>query len=164
MEGSIKVNLPSVSLKIVIAVHFVLTIWGDQIGWLPGTYLFCNLLVLAVGVWAVASPENEDASQLFLGGMLFTILQDIIVIAIYYDPDHHRFVYGSHYRFCVGMAILSLILKPLSCLLIFQNHRSRGGIQDYSWTGNPYVTIEGHTTSHPQGYAPVPAPGNPPHS
>jgi len=59
------------------------------------------------------------------------------------------------------MAILSLILKPLSCLLIFQNHRSRGGLQDYGWTGNPYVTIEGHTTSQQQGYTPVPAPGKP---
>ena len=27
--------------------------------------------------------------------------------------------------------------------------------------GNPYVTIEGHTTSQQQGYTPVPAPGNP---
>ncbi|XP_067049984.1 type-1 angiotensin II receptor-associated protein-like [Acropora muricata] len=161
MEGSIKVNFPPVSLKIVIAVHFVLTIWGDQIGWLPDTYLFCNLLVLAVGVWAVASPENEDASQLFLCGMLFTILQDIIVIAIYYDLTHQSSLNGDHYRFCVGMAILSLILKPLSCLLIFQNHRSRGGLQDYGWTGNPYVTIEGHTTSQQQGYTPVPAPGKP---
>ena len=37
---------------------------GDQIGWLPVTYLLCNLLVLAVGVWAIASTENQDASQL----------------------------------------------------------------------------------------------------
>ncbi|XP_015762157.1 PREDICTED: type-1 angiotensin II receptor-associated protein-like [Acropora digitifera] len=93
--------------------------------------------------------------------MLFTILQDIIVIAIYYDSNHQLFLNGDHYRFCVGMAILSLILKPLSCLLIFQNHRSRGGLQDYGWTGNPYVTIEGHTTSQQQGYTPVPAPGKP---
>jgi len=120
-------------------------------------------LVLAVGVWAIASTDNEDASQMFLIGMLFTILHDIIVIAIYYDPDHPGFPNeGPHYRFCVGMAILSLILKPLSCLLIFQNHRSRGGAQGYSWTGTPYVTIEGQTSSQPApGYAPPPAPGNP---
>ncbi|KAJ7379672.1 hypothetical protein OS493_014076 [Desmophyllum pertusum] len=161
MEGAIKVNLPPVSLKIVVGVHFILTIWGDQIGWLPVSYLLCNLLVLAVGVWAIASTENEDASQLFLLGMLFTIIHDIIVIAIYYDSN----VDSSHYRFCVGMAILSLILKPLSCLLIFQNHRSRGGGQGYSWSGTPYVTIEGHTSSQPQpGYTPVPAPGHPPQS
>lgn len=159
MDNSIRVNFPPVSLKIVVAVHFVLTIWGDQIGdWLPVSYLFCNLLVLVVGVWAIASPTNEDASQMFLLGMLFTILHDIIVIAIYYNSDRN----SSHYRFCVGMAILSLILKPLSCLLIFQNHRSRGGEQGYNWSGTPYVTIEGHTSSQPQqGYTPVPAPGQP---
>ena len=39
---------------------------GDQIGWLPGSYLFCNLLVLTVGVWAIASPTNEDASQMVI--------------------------------------------------------------------------------------------------
>ncbi|KAL9970235.1 hypothetical protein ACROYT_G022575 [Oculina patagonica] len=144
------------SIKIVVSVHFILTIWGNQIGWLPATYSWCNLLVLAVGVWAIASSENEDASQLFLMGMLFTIIQDIIVFSIYYKT-----VDSSHYR----MAILSLILKPLSCLLIFQNHRSRGGEQSYSWSGTPYVTIEGQSSSHPPpGYAPVPAPGNPPQS
>ena len=30
------------------------------------SYLFCNLLVLAVGVWAIASPTNEDASQMVI--------------------------------------------------------------------------------------------------
>lgn len=159
MEGSVRVSVPAVSLKIVVGVHFVLTIWGDQVTWLPATYLFCNLLVLAVGVWAIAAAENEDASQMFLLGMLFTILHDIIIIAIQYNPDQARYI-GSHYRFCAGMAILSLILKPLSCLLIFQNHRTRGGVQSYSWTGNPYVTIEGNTSSQPpQGYTPTPAPG-----
>ncbi|XP_020625651.1 type-1 angiotensin II receptor-associated protein-like [Orbicella faveolata] len=160
MEGAIRVTLPAVSLKIVVSVHFILTIWGDQLKWLPETYLFCNLLVLAVGVWAIASPENEDASQLFLCGMLFTILHDIIVFSIFYTP-----VPSSHFRFCAGMAILSLILKPLSCLLIFQNHRCRGGAESYSWSGSPYATIEGHTSSKPPpGYGPVPAPGNHPQS
>jgi len=156
MDGTIKVSLPPVSLKIVVSVHFILTIWGDQINWLPPTYLFCNLLVLAVGVWAIASTENQDASQLFLFGMLFTILHDIIIFSIAYTP-----VDSSHFRFCVGMAILSLILKPLSCLLIFQNHRSRGGAP--GWSGSSYVTIDGHTSSNPPpGYAPIPPPGSHP--
>lgn len=145
MEGSIRVSIPSVSLKIVVSVHFILTIWGGQYPWLPWSYLFCNLAVLAIGVWAIASPSNEDASQLFLLGMLFTIIHDIIVIAIFYTSD----ISISHYRFCVGMAILSLILKPLSCLLIFQNHRNRGGGEGYSWAGSNYVTIEGQSSSQP---------------
>lgn len=123
---------------------------GDQYGWLPASYLFCNLAVLALGVWAIASASNEDASQLFLLGMLFTIIHDIIIIAICYTSDNP----ASHYRFCVGMAILSLILKPLSCLLIFQNHRNRGGGEGYSWAGSNYVTIEGQSSSQP-------APGHP---
>lgn len=98
MEGSIRVSLPPVSLKIVVSVHFILTIWGDQYGWLPASYLFCNLAVLALGVWAIASASNEDASQLFLLGMLFTIIHDIIIIAICYTSDN----LASHYRFCVG--------------------------------------------------------------
>lgn len=41
--------------------------------------------------------------------------------------------------------------------------------KQFFWTklvsilGNPYVTIEGHTTSQQQGYTPVPAPGQPSH-
>ena len=37
---------------------------GDQVPWLPVSYQLCNFLVLAVGVWSIASPANEDASQM----------------------------------------------------------------------------------------------------
>lgn len=63
-----RLNLPLYAVEVKAAhycsIYSLFLSRGDQFKWLPETYLFCNLLVLAVGVWAIASPENEDASQL----------------------------------------------------------------------------------------------------
>lgn len=67
----------------------------------------------------------------FLIGMIVTILTDMIHIGIFYPMgdsliDRAR----DTFRFSVGMAILSLLLKPVSCFFVYQMYRERGG--DYN--------------------------------
>lgn len=57
--------------------------------------------------------------------MLVTVLTDIVHFGIYYPlAELER---RDLLRFSAGMAILSLILKPLSCFFVYQMYRERGG-------------------------------------
>lgn len=72
----------------------------------------------------VSVPINSWCCVLkFLGGLLATILLDIIYISIFYP----RVAISDTGRFSVGMAILSLLLKPFSCYLVHHMYRERGG-------------------------------------
>lgn len=59
----------------------------------------------------------------FLGSLMLTILLDIIHISIFYP----RVGLLDTGRFGAGMAILSLLLKPFSCFLVYQMYLQRGG-------------------------------------
>lgn len=61
--------------------------------------------------------------------MVITILLDIIHIAVNYERAADVQIDSSRdqFRFSVGMAILSLLLKPVSCLFVYQMYKERGG-------------------------------------
>lgn len=63
--------------------------------------------------------------------MVVTILTDIIHFGIFY-PFHELAADRGRdlLRFSAGMAILSLLLKPVSCFFVYQMYRERGG--DYN--------------------------------
>ncbi|XP_043531809.1 type-1 angiotensin II receptor-associated protein isoform X3 [Chiloscyllium plagiosum] len=125
--------LPVVSLKMIIVVHWLLTTWGYLYPWLPQAYLWSNYAVLAIGIWAIAQRDSVDAIVMFLVGILITILMDIIDIAISYDRLSGRqpdIALRDQFRFSVGMAILSLLLKPVSSVFVYQMYKERGG--DYN--------------------------------
>ncbi|XP_068598973.1 type-1 angiotensin II receptor-associated protein [Brachionichthys hirsutus] len=121
-------EIPAISLKAIVLAHWVLTIWGCM-AWLPSSFAWGNFSVLAVGVWAIAQRDSIDAVLMFLMGMAVTILTDIIHFGIYYqlsDLESGRDVF----RFSAAMAILSLVLKPVSCFFVYQMYHERGG--DYN--------------------------------
>ncbi|KAI8489678.1 hypothetical protein Bbelb_325840 [Branchiostoma belcheri] len=127
-------NMTVVNLKAIVLGHWVLTVWacmGGAIQWLPSSYQWCNFTVLAVGVWAVAQKDSVDAIFMFLAGMTISILLDIIHFGIYYgrsiQNQNAQPSVRDEFRFAVGMAILNLILKPFTCLLLYQMYRERGG-------------------------------------
>lgn len=63
--------------------------------------------------------------------MTVTILTDIIHFGIYYPLSELVAERGRDtFRFSAGMAILSLLLKPVSCFFVYQMYRERGG--DYN--------------------------------
>ena len=63
--------------------------------------------------------------------MIVTILTDIIHFGIYYPLNDFQAQRGRDvFRFSAGMAILSLLLKPVSCFFVYQMYRERGG--DYN--------------------------------
>ncbi|XP_023047737.1 type-1 angiotensin II receptor-associated protein isoform X5 [Piliocolobus tephrosceles] len=86
---------------------------------LPAVNLKISKLQLRPG----DSPRSLAADNLFLGGLLATIFLDIVHISIFYP----RTSLTDTGRFGVGMAILSLLLKPLSCCFVYHMYRERGG-------------------------------------
>lgn len=67
----------------------------------------------------------------FLVGMVVTILTDIIHFGIYYPISDLAAERGRDvFRFSAGMAILNLLIKPVSCFFVYQMYRERGG--DYN--------------------------------
>ncbi|XP_069097352.1 type-1 angiotensin II receptor-associated protein isoform X3 [Pleurodeles waltl] len=98
--------------------------------WLPASYAWGNFTVLALGVWAIAQRDSVDAVILFLVGLLLTILTDIIHFSVFFAATSNaaeKQGIEDFFRFSAGMAILSLILKPLSCFFVYFMYRERGG-------------------------------------
>ncbi|XP_058408881.1 type-1 angiotensin II receptor-associated protein isoform X1 [Diceros bicornis minor] len=114
-------ELPAVNLKAILLVHWLLTTWGCIV--FSGPYTWANFTILALGVWAVAQRDSIDAISMFLGGLVATIFLDIVHISIFYPRNGLT----DTERFGAGMAILSLLLKPFSCCLIYHMYRERGG-------------------------------------
>uniref|UniRef100_A0A8C2T794 Angiotensin II receptor associated protein n=1 Tax=Coturnix japonica TaxID=93934 RepID=A0A8C2T794_COTJA len=110
-------ELPAVSLKVRGGI------WGRAYVGLT-SYAWGNFSVLAVGIWAIVQRDSLDAIVMFLSGLLFTVLTDIIHISVYY-PLHAYLIDAK--RFSMGMAIFSLLLKPGSCYFVYRMYRERGG-------------------------------------
>lgn len=117
-------EIPAISLKAIVLVHWILTVWACLFPWLPTSYVLGNVSVLAVGVWAIAQRDSIDAVLLFLIGLAVTILTDIVHFGLYYVTTANS---PDLFRFSAGMAILSLVLKPVSCFFVYQMYRERGG-------------------------------------
>ncbi|XP_051529245.1 type-1 angiotensin II receptor-associated protein-like isoform X2 [Myxocyprinus asiaticus] len=125
-------EIPAINLKAIVLVHWLLTVWGCLATWLPVSYLWGNMSILAVGVWAIAQRDSIDAILMFLIGLAVTIMTDIVHFGLYYTASEGLFerTMRDTFRFSVGMAILSLILKPVSCFFVYQMYHERGG--DYN--------------------------------
>ncbi|KAM5142210.1 type-1 angiotensin II receptor-associated protein [Mantella aurantiaca] len=123
-------ELPAVSLKAIVFVHWLLTIFVCSLDWLPRAYYLSNLSVLALGVWAIIQRDSIDAIFMFLAGMIATVVLDILLLALYYasfEVKTEDTPLRDLFRFSGGMAILSLLIKPLSCFFTYHMYVERGG-------------------------------------
>lgn len=117
------------TLKVVVIVHFVLTVWATMV-FLGESYIYMNAFILAFGVWAIISPESVDAMFMFLILNVISVVLDIIFIAIFASMpgrESQVAVIFNTYRFSLGMAILNLILKPFTSYILFRLYQDRRG-------------------------------------
>ncbi|XP_012696594.1 type-1 angiotensin II receptor-associated protein isoform X1 [Clupea harengus] len=154
-------EIPAINLKAIVLVHWLLTVWGCM-AWMPSSYAWGNFTMLAIGVWAIAQRDSIDAVLMFLLGMVVTIVTDIIHFGIFYPvaeslAERNR----DTFRFSVGMSILGLLLKPVSCFFVYQMYRERGGDYNVNF-GFPTVTRnrEAYQSIDQQDQPPT-APANP---
>ncbi|XP_069802768.1 type-1 angiotensin II receptor-associated protein [Dendropsophus ebraccatus] len=124
-------EVPALNLKAIIFVHWLLTVFACIFpGWLPNAYYLSNFSVLAMGIWALAQRDSVDAIFMFMVGLVTTIVLDILLLALFYaiaEDTVEKTSQRDLFRFSGGMAILSLILKPLSCFFVYHMYVERGG-------------------------------------
>ncbi|XP_038076808.1 type-1 angiotensin II receptor-associated protein-like [Patiria miniata] len=132
-------------LKIVVATHFLLTVWAQLLNFLPPGYLYMNVIIILTGLWAIAMPESKDSMHMFFIFHIMSILTDIIFLGVFFGPAQLAHCYPSgitgtcsDFRFSAGMAIINLIIKPLSAIFLFMELRRRGGV---------YTNFPGHPGS-----------------
>ncbi|XP_072040767.1 type-1 angiotensin II receptor-associated protein-like [Amphiura filiformis] len=138
---TVNVNmLDKISLKIVVSVHFVLTVFAYMHPFLQPVYCYMNTIILLTGLWAIATPDSKDSVLMFVVFHAVSILMDIILLGVYYDdgkkgvgcPDSD---YCGRFRFSAAMAIINLLLKPVTLVVLGLEFRKRGG--EYSMPGFP---------------------------
>uniref|UniRef100_A0A672MW50 Angiotensin II receptor-associated protein n=1 Tax=Sinocyclocheilus grahami TaxID=75366 RepID=A0A672MW50_SINGR len=143
-------------LQAIVLVHWLLTVWACLITWLPTSYVLGNMSALAVGVWAIAQRDSIDAVLMFLIGLAVTILTDIVHFGLYYAAGEiqYKSVALDLFRFSGGMAILSLLLKPVSCFFVYQMYRERGGEYNVNF-GQCFPTFFNSRPTQPNTYVPT---------
>jgi hypothetical protein len=124
--------LTSAPIKVVFLIHFVLTAWGAG-HWCPVSYLFYNLIFFLILLWTVHNKESDDPTQMAVAVNAVSIVLDVLVIAMYF-PDTGN---GSE-RFSAAMAILNLILRPFTTLVLYRIYVERANA-----TGATVPTIFG---------------------
>ncbi|XP_059486752.1 type-1 angiotensin II receptor-associated protein isoform X2 [Neocloeon triangulifer] len=112
------------STKVAFLIHLLFIAWGVQGIWSPDSYLFYNTFFLLTLLWGIHSADAEDPIQLSLCINILSIVLDIIVLSIYY-PTFVSLI-GSE-RFSVGMAIINLLLRPLSAFGLYRTLQDRVG-------------------------------------
>ncbi|XP_063799946.1 type-1 angiotensin II receptor-associated protein [Pseudophryne corroboree] len=123
-------ELPAVNLKAIVFLHWLLSVFACTYPWLPNAYYLANFSVLAMGIWAIVQRDSVDAIFMLLVGLATTIVLDILILALYFasaEIASESTPARDLFRFSGGMAILSLILKPLSCFFTYHMYVERGG-------------------------------------
>uniref|UniRef100_A0A0B7ATT5 Type-1 angiotensin II receptor-associated protein n=1 Tax=Arion vulgaris TaxID=1028688 RepID=A0A0B7ATT5_9EUPU len=136
------VNPPAFILKAIWLTHFALSSWALMSGFLTvSTYWYTHIGVLAFGAWSILSNESTDAVIMFLATLAFSVVNDIILIALYEPRGHDNFEASymnistsqrNEYRFALGMCITNLLLKPVSLFFLYRIYQSRSSGTDFN--------------------------------
>jgi len=106
-------------VKVVAAVHFVLLVLSMQDHWVPSAYLFYNIIFILTLVWSINSPLSIEAIHFASLIDFASFLFDLLCI-IKNFPD-----YGG--VFSLVFAIINLVARPFSLLLLNRELVERGG-------------------------------------
>lgn len=148
-------NSSHLTLKVVVIIHFVLSVWGSMY-FLDQSYIYMNAFVLAFGVWAIISPESVDAVLMFFILNVISIVLDTVFIGVFASLESNT---GSSLvtntrRFCLGMSILNLILKPFTSFILYRIYQERRGESVF-----PTLGFMGHQSE----YQPIGSSGSAPY-
>lgn len=148
-------NIPAVPLQYFLIAHFVLVTWASLYPWLQEVYIFTNYFVLILGLWVLKDKTSKEPVQFMLGGHLFTVLNDIILLSMYFGDNQNSISnVASRFKFTAAMAIINLLLKPVSALFMYKEWQDRQGDVQYEDLGP-----QTGASSAPTKQAPVAPPG-----
>ena len=115
------INLPDVSLKIFILLHFCLLMFC---GWgLPLPYHISNYAVLGLGFWMLSDKANTTASLFFATFVAATAAGDVLLMIFFHISEN----LNGNMKFSLFMTCMNLFLKPATFIYGFSEHKRRAG-------------------------------------
>jgi len=117
-------SIPSVNIKAIFGVHFILITWGIQGHWSPDSYLFYNLIFILCLMWGIHCKDREEPIQLAMIIDGVSVVLDIFAIGMN-SPS----VYAGE-KFTVAMALLNLALRPITVVMLGRICADRIGLDD----------------------------------
>ncbi|CAH1109649.1 unnamed protein product [Psylliodes chrysocephalus] len=109
-----KFSNPLTTIKVVLIVHYLLTVMG-AIGTVnPFVYLFYNFVVIFLLIWSLYSKSDEPLKLAILINMCAIILDALYIVAM---AD----ILGS-YRAALSLtaSVIHLIFRPFSILILIK--------------------------------------------
>ncbi|XP_053643493.1 type-1 angiotensin II receptor-associated protein isoform X1 [Cherax quadricarinatus] len=106
----------------IFFAHLILTVWSNFCGSLPESFVFYNTIFLLTIIWSLHQRESEEAPFMALCTNLLAIMFDIVNLA-YYWPH----TISGMKRFGAAMAILNLLLRPLTSFMLYRIVQDRAG-------------------------------------
>ncbi|XP_054265960.1 type-1 angiotensin II receptor-associated protein isoform X1 [Macrosteles quadrilineatus] len=117
-------SVPSINLKIIFGVHFILITWGIQGHWSPDSYFFYNLVFILTLLWGIHCKDKAEPIQIAMVIDGVSVLLDIFAVGMN-TPS----VYAGE-KFSVAMALLNLALRPITVVLLGRVCADRMGLDD----------------------------------
>ncbi|KAI8127994.1 hypothetical protein FF38_10279 [Lucilia cuprina] len=109
---------PAVRIKLVAFVHFVFISNAMMGMWGHGAYEFYNFLFIIAMFWCMHSKDSVDAVHVALVIDTSSIFFDIVSIIMHAN---------SMNGWAIAFAIINLILRPISVVLLYREFNARGG-------------------------------------
>lgn len=119
-----------IALKVVVIVHFVLSVLASMNFLNFNSYIYMNAFILAFGVWAIISQESIDAIHMFLILNVISIGMDVMFLGMFSSQAERAALNADRIdsqRFSFGIAILNLLLKPFSSYILLRLYQDRRG-------------------------------------
>lgn len=125
---------PTFVLELIFLIHLLLLSLSLLGYWSNNRLLAHGFFFLITLLWSINSTESISPVLLALGIDCFSIIIDVIILAISYPHDGK-----SYEQFSAVMAIFNLICRFVSTPLLFSELKSRMGITTTSSTLNTTI-------------------------
>ncbi|XP_050687977.1 type-1 angiotensin II receptor-associated protein-like [Eriocheir sinensis] len=154
-----EVNMPpaAVTLKGIFLAHLILTVWSYYSACLNTGSTLYNGAFLFLVLWSILHRDSEDAPLMALLLNLMAIFLDVMALVLGWPR-----ISSSLVRFGLAMAVLNLILRPITSLMLQRVlHERSGSYGSYGPSGldrifggtrrSPYEDIDQPTQTNQGG-------------
>uniref|UniRef100_A0A6P7FWH1 Uncharacterized protein LOC114334858 isoform X2 n=1 Tax=Diabrotica virgifera virgifera TaxID=50390 RepID=A0A6P7FWH1_DIAVI len=110
----IKFKDPTTVLKIVVVIHYMLSVLGALGSYNPIVYLFYNFVVIFLLIWSIYAKQEEPLKLAIVINMCSIILDALYIVAM---ADSLQ---GLKSSLSAAASLIHLIFRPFSILLLMK--------------------------------------------
>ncbi|XP_072396067.1 type-1 angiotensin II receptor-associated protein-like [Diabrotica undecimpunctata] len=110
-------------LKILFLIHFIFISLSTMGYWSSNAYLFYNSLLILLFLWSLYHDQSHEPIQLAIVVNGSSIFLDILILVMGFPSSDD----SARNKFSAAMAILHLIIRPFSTILLIKNLEERSG-------------------------------------